>query len=207
MIQDFPQILLGAFILLCALPFIIVLVVAFFAFRYGRKPLDDLLNPDTERLHKQLAEMRAAQPNAPTEQLIGRIIQRQALRSGLIGAITGLGGFFTLPIALPIDVLLSLRLQAALVNFIAHTYGHTNDDVEAQLRNQLIMAGGSRVTQSATGAVTGFLVRVIGKSFSKLVPFLGAALSFGVNYAFTQGVGRVTQRVYASRKLPTPAAR
>lgn len=200
MFEDIPQILLGAAILLCVLPLVIVLVVTFLAFRYGRKPLDDLLNPDTERLHKRFAELRAAQPNATTEQLIGRIIQGQAFRSGIVGAITGLGGFITLPIALPIDVLLSLRLQAGLVNFIAHTYGHTNDDMEAQLRNQLIMAGGSRLTQSATSAATGFLVRVIGKSFSKLVPFVGAALSFAVNYAFTQGVGRVTQRVYAARK-------
>jgi uncharacterized protein (DUF697 family) len=58
------------------------------------------------------------------------------------------------------------------------------------------MSASSQITERTTGVAIKFLLRVIGKSFSKFVPFLGAAISFGVNYAIVQGIGWGAVRWY-----------
>jgi uncharacterized protein (DUF697 family) len=122
------------------------------------------------------------------------------VKCGVIGAITGIGGFITLPIGLPVDIILSLRLQAAMVDLIAAVYGHATDsEAEAKIRTFLIMSAGGEISQRATGAAIKFLLRVIGKSFSKLIPVIGAIISFAVDYSICQAVGRVAVRRYASK--------
>jgi hypothetical protein len=197
MFDDLGSIALGGLNLLCLLPIVIVAVVGFIVLRAGRERLNDITDPDVNRLEQRYEALRAKNPSASREELIEKIIHAQALRCGLVGAITGLGGFFTLPIALPIDILASLYLQAGLVGFIAAQYGKENDsEWEKRARTYLIVSGGGKVTQTASRALIGFLVRVVGKSLSKLVPVFSAGISFAVNYFIAQAIGRLALRWY-----------
>lgn len=200
-IQDnFNTLLAGGFILLCLLPLIIALVAGFFLLRAGRKAYGEIASPDSAQLERRLADLRAANPHASAEQLINREISRQAFRAGAVGAITGLGGLITLPVALPIDIYASLRIQSALVSFIARAYGHTQvSQIESQVRTYLIMSGSAKLSDTAVAVIMKFLLRVIGKSFSKLIPFIGAVVSFAVNYAIVQAVGRAAVKWYSRR--------
>lgn len=191
------NLLVAGLALLCVLPLVITLAAAAFIFWIGRRTYNELAAPDVNRLEGRFRALQASRPDAPRDQLIQQITNEQAVRGGLIGAITGVGGFITLPIALPIDIVLSLRQQAALVDFIARAYGHTQSGgLEAQARTSLILYGGGKLTETATNLTLKLLLRVIGKSFAKLIPVLGAAVSFAVNYAMMQAVGRMAAGWY-----------
>lgn len=195
-----PDWLLIGFLALCILPLIIVLALAVLAFIFGRRFFSAFFNPDISELSRYYERQRASNPRATTEQLINQVIRRQAFRCGVVGAITGLGGFITLPIALPVDIVLSLRMQSALVEFIAHVYGQGRaSETEQRIRTYLVMSGGRRASQAVFEVIMKFLLRVIGKSFAKLIPVIGAAVSFAVGYAVAQGVGRLAQRHYGSQ--------
>ncbi|MBZ0300112.1 MAG: EcsC family protein [Anaerolineae bacterium] len=199
--QNLSQTLLIAFGLLCVLPLITLAVLAVIVIRMGQQRLDSWLSPDVARLEQQYEALRARSPEAASEQLITRIVQQQAFKCGIVGAVTGIGGLITLPLALPVDLVLSFRIQAALVNFIAHRYGDDSfEGVGATVRNTLIMTGSSRVTQTSTRFLMRLAVRLIEKSFSKLIPVAGAIIGFGVNYAIVQAMGRAALRWYASQQ-------
>ncbi len=201
MFDNLGSVLLGGVLLLCVLPIIIVAIVGFIVLRSGQDRLNNVLNPDVSRLQERYQKLKAENPTATDEVLIGKIIQGQALRCGIVGAITGFGGFITLPIALPVDIIASLYLQAGLVNFIALHYGQGQDrEWEKNVRSYLVVSGGGQVTQTTSRAIIGFLVRVIGKSLSKLVPVFSAAISFVVNYLIAQAMGRLALRWYISRR-------
>jgi hypothetical protein len=198
------QTLLVGFGLLCGLPLLAFAVLAFVIYRAGQQRLDGWFAPDQAKLQQQVAAMRAKQPGISKEQLARHIIQRQALRAGLVGAITGVGGFWTLPIALPIDLALSFQIQAQLVNFIAYLYNErAPEGLNARVRTYLIMTGSSQATQTTINYLTRVAVRVAGKWFSKIVPLLGAAISFAVNYIIVQVMGRAAIRWYAQQANQT----
>lgn len=197
---DWNSSLLWIFVLACLLPLIIAVLLGFFLLRFGRKRFEQFLNTDLTQMQASFNALQAANPNATTEQLISKITHQQALRCGIVGALTGLGGVFTLPIALPLDIYVSLRIQAALVDFIAHTYGHDRvSDIEARVRTHLIMSGSGQVTEATSRVVMRFVLRILGKSLSKIVPFIGALVAFAVNYAIVQAIGRITLRWYSQR--------
>lgn len=187
--------------LVCVLPLVIAAIAGFFLLRVGRRRFDQYFSADISGLQARFDQLRAQNPRATTDQLVDTIIRRQAFRCGVVGAVTGLGGLVTLPIALPIDVLLSLRIQATMVDFIAHAYGHNRvSDVEGRIRTHLIMSGSSQATEATSRVVLRFALRLVGKSLSKLIPLISAGISFAVNYAFAIAIGRVAARWYSGRQ-------
>src|SRR5260370_39774915 len=90
-----------SFIGLLALGLILVL----FAFRW----LQRLVTPDVSATQRKLEALRATNPTFSNEALISTIIRQQSFTCGVIGAITGLGGFMTLPSAQPGDTLMPMR--------------------------------------------------------------------------------------------------
>ncbi|HEX2906594.1 MAG TPA: hypothetical protein VHO69_07035 [Phototrophicaceae bacterium] len=196
------NVLLVGFALLCVLPLIVFAGLGVLLLIFGRRAWQTFFSADVAQLHRRYERLRAANPRATTDQLVQQMIRRQAFRAGMVGAITGLGGFFTLPIALPIDVLLSLRLQSALVDFIAQLYGQGQvSETEQRLRSYLVMSGGRKVSEAASEAAMKFLLRLVGKSFAKLIPFIGAAISFAVNYGTAQAIGQLAARRYSTRAM------
>lgn len=188
-------------IVCCVIP--AILLLAFGVFAMNR--LNDWLAPDPARMREQFSRLQQKNPKMSRDQLVKKIIHEQSLKSGFIGAVTGLGGFVTLPIALPIDIYTSLQIQAAMVSFIAQAYGHSESSpIEERIKSTLIVSGTSRITESSIKLLLGFVGRVTGKALAKFIPFIGAAISFAVNYGMTQATGRVAESWYAAntKRLP-----
>ncbi len=184
---------------------IVIAVIAFFAIRQ----LQRFTAPDLAEMRKKVADLQRDNPGASREALIQRVVHEQSIKAGVVGAITGLGGFVTLPIALPVDILVSMRLQATMVQFIALMYGEVADtSQELKVQTYLVMAGGTQVTETTFNLIMKFALRILGKSFSKLVPVIGAVVGFAVNYGIAQATGNIAMRWYSSRaQLPPGPAR
>jgi hypothetical protein len=199
--DDLGQTLLLIFGVLCVLPLVTFAVLAFIIYRTGMQRVEGWFEPDATQLSQRMDDLRQKNPDATTEQLVNKMIHRQALRAGVVGAITGIGGFWTLPLALPLDLALSFRIQATLVNFIAYLYGETDPSpINQQVRAMLVMTGSSRVTGTTINLLTRLAVRVAGKSLAKMIPFLGAVISFAVNYLIVQVMGRAAAKWYARQQ-------
>lgn len=181
---------------------VLIIIFAIFAFRWSRR----FLTPDITAINARYQVLRAANPQATTEQLVHKIINQQALRAGIVGAITGIGGFVTLPVTLPIDLLVSLRIQATMVQFIATIYGFGNpDSEELKLQTYIVMSGGTEATEASFNVIMRIIVRLVGETFSILLPVFGLAVGFGVNYAIAEATGNIAMRWYSTRAaLPAP---
>lgn len=192
--------ILMVFLLLCVLPLLAFAVLAFVTCRGGQRRLQAWLGRDVSKLHEEYHELLGPRYGLTQNQALERIIRGQALRAGMIGAITSVGGFVTLPIALPVDIVLSFRIQASLISFIAQIRaGSSMGSSSVSVKDYLIMTGSSRVTQSTTRFLISVALRVLGKSFSKLIPVVGAFIGFGVNFAIVQLMGRAMIRWHHSK--------
>lgn len=188
----------------CVLPLISLLVIGFMAFRFGKNRLDQLADPSVDKMYAQYTAMYQATPTVDTEKLVHRIIHQQAVKCGIVGAVTGFGGFITLPLTLPIDFLLSVRIQASMISFIARTYGQEKS-LDNRAATYMVLTGSGEVTQMSQKVLlrysSSFLSRFLGKSLSKLIPFLGAGISFLVNYAIARSTGHLALQWYKQKSL------
>jgi uncharacterized protein (DUF697 family) len=189
-------------LLIIVLVFLVFLVVlAFVAAYFAVRQLRRFTSPDVLDMQRKLAQMRAANPGVSDETLIQRIIHQQSLKCGLVGAITGIGGFLTLPVALPIDILVSLRIQATMVRFIATMYGQTQpNSEEMRLETYLVMSGGVELTEATFKVIMRFVTRIIGESLSEFIPVFGAVAGFAVNYFMARATGNVALRWYSGKQ-------
>ena len=192
------DVLKWVFLLGCLLPLVVMLVLAIAAFYFGRRWVEEFVEPDVSDLHTKYEAMRAKAPNVDNRKLIDKVIHTQALKCGVVGAVTGFGGFVTLPIALPIDMLLSARYQASMVSFIAQAYGYQGT-TENKMATYAVMTGSTEVSKVANRVILKYIPTVIGKLSSKLVPIVGAIISFGVNYALARSMGTVAVRWYENK--------
>lgn len=197
--EDLGNLLLLIVMLLCVLPALGLLIVGGIIFYVGRKHYSEWVSTDASKLYATYQASYAQNPNADTSIIVQKIIQQQAFRCGVIGAITGFGGFVTLPLSLPVDLYFSSRIQASMVEFIAQAYGMSAAQLDGRLATYAILAGSDRVTNWSIQYALRLITRVMGKSLSKFVPVIGALISFGVNYFFALSAGRVAVRWYAGR--------
>lgn len=180
----------------CGVTLVLVLATLYFIYRR----VSDYMDPDISKLNDHYARLRADEPKASQEKLVKKVIQRQAMRAGMVGAVTSLGGIYTLPIGLPVDILLSARIQSMLVEFIAAAYGRDqNTDIEARIRQYLITTGGLSITRRSTNFALRFAEVILGKSFAKIIPFAGALIGFVVNYTVARAMGNAALGWYSGK--------
>ncbi len=185
----------------CGVTFLLVVLAVIVAIRQ----LQRFTAPNIDNMRRKLAQLRAANPGATDQALIQTIIRQQSFKCGIVGAITGIGGFFTLPVALPVDILVSMRLQATMVQFIALVYGQVSpDNQDLKLQTYLVMSGGVEVAENTFDIIMRIIARILGYTLGDLIPFIGAGVGFAVNYFMAQAVGNVALRWYSSRRLPQP---
>ncbi len=182
----------------CVLPLIVMAVLAVLIFWFGRRWVDQLVAPDPEKMQQRLIAMQAKNPQAQRNELVQQVMREEAIKCGVVGAITGFGGFVTLPITLPIDLLLTARYQASMVSFIAQAYGYDNS-LENRAATYAVMTGSTQVSRTTLSLIQRYLPRVIGKSFSKLIPVFGAIIAFVVNYFLARSLGNLAVRWYESK--------
>lgn len=80
-------------------------------------PADDLVR-----------EIRSIHPDAAPVELARKLVKRESFKNFSTGFVTGLGGFVTLPLAIPSSLMASWALQARLVAAIAKLGGHDLED-------------------------------------------------------------------------------
>jgi hypothetical protein len=190
--------------LCCVIPMLVLAVGGFLAFRHGSSFLTNMLDPDAEQMEASYKALKAKYPNKSADALVRTVIHRQSLRCGAVGAVTSLGGFVTLPIALPVDMVVSYRIQGAMVNFIAKAYDYSPSLMkEEQAVASLVMFGSRQVTANGIEVATKVLLRVGGKTVAKIVPLLGALVGFIINYVTTQATGYLAASLYSGSAQQT----
>jgi hypothetical protein len=195
---DSGQWLQWLFLLGCLLPIVVFIILGFIAYYFGRQWVANFVSPDVPDLNNRLVAIRQKNPTWDNEKVIEKVVQEQAIKCGLVGAITGFGGFFTMIITLPLDLLMTSRYQASMVSFIAQVYGY-QDSVENRAATFAVMTGTNQVSKMTSAVIEKYLPRVFGGIFSKLIPVLGAALSFGVNYFIARSTANLAKRWYSSK--------
>ena len=107
------------------------------------KLIEYVIKTDPEQVKEYVDKLRAQNPEITDDALALKIINRKAIKNGLIGAITGLGGLITLPLAIPANLAATWRVQAAMACAIAYVYGHTFTSTDLKTDILIIMAGDS----------------------------------------------------------------
>lgn len=195
-----------------------------FDWAYG-KAVDGLPGFDAaeELAAKYLA--RHGEPDAAVRALI----TSQTGMAGTAGFLTGIGGFVSLPAAIPANLASALYLQVRLIAAIAHLRGH--DIRSAEVRGLVLacLTGskaadtlkdvgvrfGTRMTRDVLGwvspAVFKKVERMAGVSVTaaagaghlaklgKFVPIVGGIVAAGFDAAMTQLIGRTADRVFKGR--------
>jgi hypothetical protein len=188
------------------------------------RALRQVLNVNKDSVREYVAQLRAAHPDADSDELAAGVVSRRALKAGGIGAITGLGGMVTLPVAIPANLVGTWRVQTTMLAVIAEIY-----DAEFEVDDFFLVLGGSAVTEAmkqfgvlAGKDVTKRMVekhvtretmkainRVVSRqiitkagtksatSFMKLVPLVGAPVGFAFDWTATRAFGKAGIRYYA----------
>lgn len=171
--------------------------------RHGRQGIGSFHSPE-----RVVGEMRAAHPNDTNEQTVHRLINLHCSQSALQGAISGVGGIFTLVLTLPLSLFADGVIQARLAYAIALVYGHDPDapETEVLVASCLVGVGGTSASALGVGAPRALvaavrrkavrrvgaklLTRVGGEGAARLVPVAGAAAAGAMDFALTRGVAR-----------------
>ncbi|MEQ8677629.1 MAG: hypothetical protein RLP44_13470 [Aggregatilineales bacterium] len=202
-LPDFVANLLTAFLFFCGVSAIISVVAIYWVWRQ----INHYTAPDVSKLNAQFQKIKSSSKKTSDGRALRKIINQQAFKSGMVGAITSFGGFYTLPIALPVDIVLSTRIQSTMVEFIAQHYGHSaSNDVENRLKTYIVTTGTVTLTERSSTFLLSYGVRILQKSFPKFVPILGALIGFAVNYTIARSTGAVAVQWYAkNRKSIAPS--
>ncbi len=197
MFENLGQWLQWIFLLGCVLPIVVTIILAGLAFYFGRQWVEDFIEPDLPKLQDKMKALKAKNPDINDDKLIAKVVNQQALKCGVVGAITGFGGFVTLPITLPVDLLLTARYQATMVSFIAQVHGF-EESVENKAATYAVITGSTELSKATTVLVQKYAPRVLSKSFSKLIPVLGALIAFVVNYVMARSMAKAATVWYRS---------
>jgi hypothetical protein len=174
---------------------------------------------DTDKLKKEVEDLRAAAPTFEPAQHARMLARRTALRCAAAGAVTGLPLGFAALGTLGADLAYLVYQQFRLILGIATVYGHEPTSRERFTEALACLAYGSGVGVGKQGiavmlgsaAIEGGVIaekigaRVLRDRLTKLIPFVGVISGGALNYAAVYAVARSAIRYYESRVDPTVA--
>lgn len=126
---------------------------------HGERPTDSEVSPKDEKeyalaklidwftrikpggVEAYVGKLRSQNEGISDDDLAKLIVRRKSLKNGFVGAVTGLGGFFTMPVTVPADLVASWRIQVFMACSVACVYGHTAETTDLRTDIYLIMAG------------------------------------------------------------------
>ncbi len=181
------------FALLSIAGLVLLVATALFLFWRAKQLVESAVRPNLPALERLVAKKRARYPRLSTRRLSKKLIHRQAARAGLVGFATGVGGLPALPIAIPIDLAATIKLQSNLVHLLRIAGG---DRVRAEEVSEaslwLVTTGGQELAAASGAMVRKLVVKTLSKSLLKFLPLLGGLVGFALNWASTQTLGRLT---------------
>ncbi len=195
---------LWIFLLLSIAGLVLLVGTVLFLFWRAKQLVENAVKPDLPALEKLVERKRAKHPDLDSKRLAKKLIHRQATRAGLVGFVTGLGGLPTLPIAIPIDLAATIKLQSNLVHMLRMATGgrvRAEDVSEASL--WLITTGGQELAAASGTMIRELVVKMLSKSLLKFVPLVGGLVGFALNWASTQTLGRLTLMWLEGQRVPT----
>lgn len=174
---------------------------------------------DTEKLRKEVEELRAGAPDYQPAQHARMLARRTAIRCAAAGAVTGLPLGIAALGTLGADLAYLVYQQFRLILGIATIYGHEPTSRERFNEAIACVAFGSGVgvgkgsIAAMIGAVTieGGVIfekigtRILRDRLSKMIPFVGVISGGALNYAAVYAVARGAIRYYDARVEPTLA--
>lgn len=172
------------------------------------KTLRTVSDADVSAAGKRVADLRARQPHATTDQIVEQLIKQKATQAGMVGAATsaaalipGFGTIAAFTIGVATDVGVTLRLQSELVLEIAAAHGHALSQREN--RNALLLVTGVNmgaerlVNQASRKLAEKAAERLAGRALLKAIPFFGIAISAGANILTTYAIGKRANAYFA----------
>ena len=169
-------------------------------------------------------EYRAQSENV--EAAIDSLIRWHTAYAGTAGFVTGMGGFLTLPVTIPANLASALYLQLRLIAAIAHLHGHDIRSNKVRIFVIACLVGssvgdllkgfgihvGTKLTQTAIRQISGATLikinqavgfRLLTKAgnagamnFTKLVPFVGGAISGAFDATTTYAIGSAAKTLF-----------
>jgi hypothetical protein len=190
--------------------------------------IDSVIGSDFNQVELQnfINKLTLEKPHITPEEICNKIIDEKSLRSGICGAVTGVGGLAFLPIAIPANLYASWKIQAATVMAVAYVFGYQPSKTDTCLvlfgaadpQMQAFKTMGIEAAKVATKkAVDSYMTQQIMKSvlrlslreaakkmsqkalMTKMIPLIGAPMGFGFDWFTTQAVGKVAIKYYGGK--------
>ena len=123
---------------------------------------------------------------------MGRVARRALVKGGAGGFVTGLGGFFTMPVALPANVAAFYLNATRMVGAIAHLRGYdvNNPSVRTAILLCLVGADADEVLRKAKVATPSGMVTNV--ALKGLPPAALMLVNKAVGFKLVQGIGEKT---------------
>lgn len=93
---------------------------------------------------------RGATPAPDVDKAIKRLISESVVAAGSAGFLTGLGGFITLPVAIPANIAGAMIINVRLAGAVAYLRGYDLNDPHTQVMVPLVAVGSNVQTSLAT---------------------------------------------------------
>ena len=157
---------------------------------------------------------------------VAALVKWETSKNFTTGFLTGLGGFITLPVAIPAALAASWAVQARMAGAIARVYGHELEDERVRTKILLALAGdvareamkdlgiktGDKLTQRAVEQIPGRLLVEVNKrigaklasqvgarvllKFPRAVPVLGGFVGGALDAVVCRKVGATAKMLF-----------
>jgi hypothetical protein len=137
---------------------------------------------------QELADL-ARRDTRTTEGAVKKIIRSHVVKGGVGGFVTGVGGFVTMPVALPANVVEFYVGATRMVAAIATLRGHDLDDPQVRSAVLLTLVGSEADEVLAKAGLTGGTGKVVGLVGQQLPPAALLMLNKAIGFRILRGVG------------------
>lgn len=180
--------------------------------RLAEKLMDRLAqaidDTDEKAAAERVANLRSAQPEASSEELVNQLILQKCRDTAVVGGTTsgamlipGLGTVSALTVGIAADIGITFKMQAELVLEIAAVYGHELSPEEKRRIVLLVTGlstGTTAVAHRAGKQISKKLsARVASKYVTRAIPVIGVAASAGTNAVMTYFIGKRAQAYFS----------
>jgi hypothetical protein len=137
---------------------------------------------------RELAEQANLATRTP-EGAVKKVIRSHVVKGGVGGFVTGVGGFVTMPIALPANVVEFYVGATRMVASIAALRGYDLDDPQVRSAVLLTLIGSEADEVLAKAGLTGGSGKVVGLVGQQLPPAALLMLNKAIGFRLLRGVG------------------
>lgn len=140
------------------------------------------------RSARELAD-QARRETRTTESAVKKVVRSHVVKGGIGGFVTSVGGFVTMPVALPANVLEFYVGATRMVAAIAHLRGYDVDDPQVRTAVLLTLVGSEADEVLAKAGLTGRTGKVVGVVGQQLPPAALLILNKAIAFRILRGVG------------------